>query len=210
MAARPQNGRRTTACIVHSLLEKHDGKPIENTEHSASHEGLRAEQRIDKDPHSHAGQTNHSRLLTKNQISEMALGIRELSKKLAQIRLKLNVRNIFILGKAHDETLIKFTRETTEWILNKNSKYNVYVEDQLEKNHIFDAAGLLEKNQSYRGRLRYWTNELCAQKPQTFDIVLAVRYVRSEHRATTDRHSSAATAPFSMRPGSSNVSFLRS
>lgn len=87
------------------------------------------EQRIDKDPLSQAEQTHHSRLLTKHQISEMALGIRELSKKLAQIRLKLHVRNVFILGKAHDETLIKYTRETAEWVLSKNAKYNVYVDD---------------------------------------------------------------------------------
>ncbi|CAO2655107.1 Nn.00g101710.m01.CDS01 [Neocucurbitaria sp. VM-36] len=174
MGSRPENGRRSTSCIVHALLEKHNGKPIEDTEHSASHEGLAAERRIDKDPHAHSGQTEHSRLLTKNQISEMALGIRDLSKKLAQIRLKLNVRNIFILAKAHDETLIKYTREMTSWILTKSPKYNVYVEDQLEKNHIFDVEGLLGKDPSYRGRLKYWTNELCAKKPQTFDIVLAL------------------------------------
>lgn len=147
---------------------------------------------MDKDPHAHAGQTQHSRLLTKKQISDMALGIRELSKKLAQIRLKLHVKNIFILGKAHDETLIKHSRETADWLLTKDPNYNVYVygrwfvlvlslttrsyvEETLKENKTFDAAGLLEKNPSYEGRLKYWTNELCAKKPQTFDIVLAVR-----------------------------------
>ena len=82
---------------------------------------------MDKDPHAHAEQTQHSRLLTKKQISDMALGIRELSKKLAQIRLKLHVKNIFILGKAHDETLIKHSRETADWLLTKDANYNVYV-----------------------------------------------------------------------------------
>ncbi len=82
---------------------------------------------MDKDPQSKDEQAHHSRLLTKNQISQMALGIRELSKKLAQIRLKLNVRNVFILGKAHDETLIKYTREVAEWVLAKDQSYNVYV-----------------------------------------------------------------------------------
>jgi hypothetical protein len=52
---------------------------------------------------------------------------------------------------------------------------NSYVEKTMEDNKTFDAAGLLKKNPSYEGRLKYWTNELCAQKPQTFDIVLAVR-----------------------------------
>jgi hypothetical protein len=104
----------------------------------------------------------------------MAFGIRELSKKLAQIRIKLHVRNIFILAKAHDETLIKHTRETTDWLLTKDSRYKVYVEETLSENKLFDAEGLLKKNSGYEGRLKFWTNELCAEKPHTFDIVLAV------------------------------------
>lgn len=104
----------------------------------------------------------------------MAFGIRELSKKLAQIRLKLHVRNIFILAKAHDETLIKHTRETVDWLLTKNSKYKVYVEETLENNKLFDAKDLLKKHPEYEGRLKFWTNELCHNKPQTFDIALAV------------------------------------
>jgi NAD+ kinase len=122
---RPQNSRRSTACIVHSLLEKQDGVQMED--HDASYEGLAQERRMDKDPHAHAEQTQHSRLLTKKQISDMAFGIRELSKKLAQIRLKLHVRNIFILGKAHDETLIKYSREAADWLLAKETGYTVYV-----------------------------------------------------------------------------------
>lgn len=122
---RPDNQRRKTQCFVHTLLEKHDGIPAKDQ--SVSYEGLAQEKRMDKDPHSHAEQSHHSRLLTKKQISDMAFGIRELSKKLAQIRLKLYVRNVFILGKAHDETLIQHSRETTEWLLTKNSEYRVCV-----------------------------------------------------------------------------------
>ena len=162
-------------------------------DHSASYEGLSQERRVDKDPHAQADQTHHSRLLTKKEISDMAFGIRELSKKLSQIRLKLHVKNIFILGKAHDEALIKNSRETTDWLLTKDSNYTVYVQNRskvctrltrssyveqtLRDNKVFDAAGLLDKNPSYQGRLKYWTNEMCTQKPQTFDIVLAVRCI---------------------------------
>tara|TARA_R110002003_G_scaffold502_5_gene20084 strand:- start:10721 stop:11215 length:495 start_codon:yes stop_codon:yes gene_type:complete len=121
---RPGNGRRSTACIVHSLLEKHDG--VKTDDYAASYETLAQEKRLDKDPHSHAEQTQHSRLLTKKQISDMAFGIRELSQKLQQIRLKLHVKNVFIIGKAHDNTLVKHSRETTEWLLTKNENYNVY------------------------------------------------------------------------------------
>ncbi|KAF3031995.1 hypothetical protein E8E12_000769 [Didymella heteroderae] len=172
MSARPGNDRRNTSCIVHELLERQEGVP--SRDHDQSYEGLAQERLMDKDPHSHAEETQHSRLLTKKQISDMAFGIRELSKKLAQIRLKLHVKNIFILGKAHDESLIKNTRETTDWLLTKDPGYRVYVEHTLEDNKIFDKKGMLQKNPSYEGRLKFWTNELCDQKPQTFDIVLAL------------------------------------
>ncbi|KAF1357428.1 NAD+ kinase [Lizonia empirigonia] len=172
MSARPGNDRRGTSCIVHTLLEKQEGVPAQ--QQPASYEGLAQERLMDKDPHAHADETQHSRLLTKKQISDMAFGIRELSKKLAQIRLKFHVKNIFILGKAHDEDLIKNTRETADWLLTKDPAHKVYVEHTLEDNKIFDAKGLIEKNPSYEGRLKFWTDELCEQKPQTFDIVLAL------------------------------------
>jgi NAD+ kinase len=122
-SSRPGSSRRSTECIVHTLLAKHDGIRVED--HALSHEGLAQERRVDKDPHSNAGHTQHSRLLTKTQISDMAFGIRELSKKLSQIRLKLHVKNIFILGKAHDETLIKHSRDVADWLLTKDAQYKV-------------------------------------------------------------------------------------
>lgn len=48
-----------------------------------------------------------------------------------------------------------------------------YVEQTLKDNNIFDTAGLLEKD-GVKNRLKFWTNEMCAERPQTFDIVLAV------------------------------------
>ena len=60
-----------------------------------------------------------SRLLTKNQLSDMAFGIRELSKKLSHFKVKLKVRRVFLLTKAHDATLIKHTREVAHWLLSK-------------------------------------------------------------------------------------------
>ncbi|KAF2734511.1 ATP-NAD kinase [Polyplosphaeria fusca] len=167
-AMRPVAVRQKTQCFVHALLEKHGGSVT--MKEPDPYEGLAQERLMDKDPHNHSDQSQHSRLLTKKQISDMAFGIRELSKKLAQIRLKLNVRNVFILSKAHDESLISHARETTDWLLTKGD-YRVYVEDTLEHNKIFDVEGLLAKNPQYKGRLRFWNNELCAQKPQTFDIL---------------------------------------
>jgi NAD+ kinase len=132
----------------------------------------------------------NSRLLTKSQLSEMAWGVRELSKRLGSIRLKLKVRNVFILTKAHDEDLIGNTRDVVRWLLSSEQevRYNVYVEDKMKSNKKFNAPGLLEdvqKEFSQNGetngegkrverRLRYWTNELCRERPHTFDLIITL------------------------------------
>ena len=55
--------------------------------------------------------------------------------------------------------------------------HDSYVEKTLEKNHLFDAKGLLQKEPSYEGRLKYWTNELCREHPQTFDFIVTVSFL---------------------------------
>ena len=135
----------------------------------------------------HAG---HSRLLTKKQLSDMAWGVRELSKRLGSVRLKLKVRNVFLLTKAHDESLICNTREVTKWLLSpeREVRYTVYVEDNLKENRNFNAKGLLaDLEKLYQGqqeqhdgakktdrRLRFWNNEMCRTRPHTFDFVVTL------------------------------------
>ena len=70
----------------------------------------------------------HSRLLTKKHLSDMTWGVRELSKKLGSLRLRLKVKTVFILTKAHDEDLIGYTRKVVEWLLSmeRGSPYIVY------------------------------------------------------------------------------------
>jgi NAD+ kinase len=168
-----------TQCVVHSLLDEHKDKfQISYDKAQQSYEGLAQERQADKDPNGDAHNVNeqNSRLLTKKQISDMAFGIRELAKRLAHIRLKMNVRNVFILTKAHDENLIRNAREVTEWLMKYNKDYRVYVEDTLEKNKTFDAESLVASKESYKGRLKFWNNELCKKRPQTFDIILCVRW----------------------------------
>lgn len=132
----------------------------------------------------------HSRLLTKKQLSDMAWGVRELSKRLGSIRLKLKVKTVFLLTKAHDETLIWNTREVAKWLLNpdRQVRYTVWVENTLKANKKFDAQGLLaeleeeyaQKSDDQNGekslerRLRYWNNEMCRTRPHTFDFVVTL------------------------------------
>ena len=178
---RPSHKRQKTGCFVHSLLES----KVKAGHYTPNQEGLSQGQPSDKEhpmlektdaePNEHH---RHSRLLTKKQLSDMAVGIRELSKKLGHIRLKLKVRNVFLLTKAHDQALIAKTRDMAEWLLrHKNPDghlYTVWVENTMERNKIFNAEGIIAKDPSYADRLKYWTTELCAKKPHMFEICIAL------------------------------------
>lgn len=122
-------------------------------------------------------QATHSRLLTKKQLSDMALSVRSLAKKLSTLKVKLQIRRVFLLTKAHDKTLIAKTREVTRWLLSKDRDvdYIVYVENTMKENKVFNAAGLVaEDPESYGSRLKYWDNELAKRKPHTFDFVVTL------------------------------------
>jgi len=112
-----------TSCFVHQVLDEHKERDGTLT---PSIEAVNAERKQDKDPEGNdPSQHTQSRLLTKRQLSEMALGIRELAKKLAHLQLKLKVKNIFILAKAHDQTLIRYTRKLSGWLLEEDEHHNV-------------------------------------------------------------------------------------
>lgn len=174
---RPSSKRLKTGCFVHALLEE----KMQAGHWTPNSEGKAQVQPSDKDaatpPHAPEGHTQ-SRLLTKQQLSDMAYGIRELSKKLGHIRLKLRVRNVFLLTKAHDQTLIAKTRDVTEWLLGQKNPdghhYTVWVENTMQHNEKFDADGIIAQDPTYKSRLKYWTNELCAKKPHTFEVCIAL------------------------------------
>ncbi|KAI9882152.1 MAG: hypothetical protein M1823_006103 [Watsoniomyces obsoletus] len=176
---------KNTACFIHTLLEgQHPrlnpkGQPPQQLLHRVvNHLQDDVETQSLMDGHRPDGQeaSTHSRLLTKRQLSDMAWGVRELSKHLGGIRMKLHVRRVFILTKARDEALIHNTRELARWLLalERETPYTVYVEEILERNPKFDAAGLVAENPSVEGRLKYWNNEMCLRQPQLFDFVVTL------------------------------------
>ncbi|KAI1767442.1 ATP-NAD kinase-domain-containing protein [Hypoxylon sp. FL1150] len=141
---------------------------------------------------SHDHHNLNSRLLTKKQLTDMAWGVRELSRRLGSVRLKFQARSIFLLTKAYDQDLIPKTREVAKWLLSKDRdvRYTVYVEENLKNSEDFDAVGLLQEiYQEYAdagladgnasksaidGRLRFWTEKMCHKRPQTFDFVITL------------------------------------
>jgi NAD+ kinase len=106
---------------VHSILDEHrttDGS-------SKLHQIVDMATQTTHPTHLQVQTHRDSRVLSKKQLSDMAFGIRELSKNLAHMKLKLKVQNIFILGKAHDDTVVILTREIACWLLDNNKNHRV-------------------------------------------------------------------------------------
>ncbi|KAH6648969.1 ATP-NAD kinase [Truncatella angustata] len=134
----------------------------------------------------------HSRLLTKKQLSDMAWGVRELSRRLGSVRLRFKAKSIFILTKVYDADLIPKTREVTKWLLSpeRDVRYTVYLEDSIKENKKFNMPGLLEElrkeyidaeemepdapKNALDKRLRYWNVQMCRSRPHTFDFVVSL------------------------------------
>ncbi|KAG5915159.1 hypothetical protein E4U42_000115 [Claviceps africana] len=134
----------------------------------------------------------HSRMLTKKQLSDMAWGVRELSRRLSSMKIRFRVRSIFLLTKIYDQDLIPKTREVTKWLLDKERdvSYVVYVQDKLKTNRKFDVAGIVDDvAQAYAAepgvdlaaaregvarRLRYWDESMCKSRPHMFDFVITL------------------------------------
>lgn len=116
---------------------------------------------------------SHSRLV------QTATGVREVSKQLQRRPIKRAVRNVMIVTKARDNTLVVLTRELAQWLM-QTPRYgsdlgvNVYVDAKLRGSKRFDAAGLVAENPRYQHMLKYWTPDLCWSQPEKFDLVLTL------------------------------------
>lgn len=134
-----------------------------------------------------------SRMLTKKQLSDMAWGVRELSRRLSSMRIRVRVKTILILTKIYDQDLIPNTREIVSWLLgaDRDVKYSVFVQDMLRDNKKFNLEGLvddiakkyMEKDGSLteeqvrddiKKRLRFWNEEMCRQRPHMFDFLITL------------------------------------
>ena len=116
---------------------------------------------------------SHSRLV------QTATGVREVSKQLQRRPIKRAVKNVMIVTKARDNSLVRLTREVALWLLStprygSDLGVNVYVDAQLRNSKRFDAAGLLQFEPRFRDMLHYWTPDLCWTAPEKFDLVITL------------------------------------
>ncbi|KAJ5721468.1 uncharacterized protein N7483_009402 [Penicillium malachiteum] len=116
---------------------------------------------------------SHSRLV------QTATGVREVSKQLQRRPIKRAVRNVMIVTKARDNSLVLLTRQLAEWLLStprygSDLGVNVYVDAKLRNSKRFDAPGLLQKEPRFTQMLHFWTPDLCWTSPDKFDLVLTL------------------------------------
>ncbi|KAL4887374.1 ATP-NAD kinase-like domain-containing protein [Aspergillus karnatakaensis] len=184
-----------TACFVHSLIAgegltparianfriSEDKSKLEAdiVNDSAIHDAAIVEEDEDEGPLTRPKSPKNeveSRHLTKKQLSDMAWNVRNLSKKLDSIRLKLNVKTIFLVTKAGDESVIDSTREVTKWLLSKDrgTEYVLYVENKLRVDPEFDYEGLLKEEPSVKEQLKFWDTKLATEEAHLFDFVVTL------------------------------------
>ena len=118
-------------------------------------------------------QLSHSRLM------QTAVSVREVSRQLQRRSTKQAVKNVMIVTKARDNTLVELTKQLTEWLLvtpryGKDVGVNVYVDSKLRKSKRFDAEGLVAQDSRFDAMLRYWTPGLCWTSPELFDLVITL------------------------------------
>jgi len=118
-------------------------------------------------------QLSHSRLM------QTAASVREVSRQLQRRPLKRAVRNIMVITKARDNTLVTLTRELAQWLLStprygKDLGVNVWVDSKLRKSKRFDVESLLAQDERFKDMLRFWTPALCLEQPELFDLVITL------------------------------------
>ena len=127
----PDTPARLTQCQVHQLLECQRRVRRGNDARDAAQSVAAEQDRVRRlRPSDAEGQRQiRSRLMSKKQLQDMAVGVKELSKRLGSVRQKLNVRTVFLLTKKYDESLVGKTRELVEWLLKaeKDRPYTVWV-----------------------------------------------------------------------------------
>ncbi|EWC44176.1 hypothetical protein DRE_07001 [Drechslerella stenobrocha 248] len=117
--------------------------------------------------------------MTHSEYLKTATSVREISRQLNRRTIKSAVKNVLIVTKARDNSLVVLTREVASWLM-KTPRYgsksgvNVYVDKKLSISKRFDADGLVRENPEFEGKLRYWTPEMCYSSPDSFDLVLTL------------------------------------
>ena len=111
-----------------------------------------------------------------------AVGVREISKKLGQARIKSAMETVLIVTKPGDSKLISLTKELAIYLITtprygKDYGVTVYIDKSLKNSNKFDYEELIKSSPIIKEHLKFWTPELCAARPEIFNFVLTVSKV---------------------------------
>lgn len=160
--------RSRSSCFIHSHLEAY-----QDTGDNRVNGPLECNR---NNPVERIVEQNIPPFMSKSELSDMVLGVGELSKRFSNMRIKIKVKTVMILTKTYDKSLIKHTRKLAEWMLSpeRGKNYIVYIDSVFKDTPELDIAGFFEQYPQYKSRIHWWDAELCATKPHTFDMVLTL------------------------------------
>ncbi|KAI5811107.1 ATP-NAD kinase-like domain-containing protein [Peziza echinospora] len=165
--ASSRHSYNSSSCFVHALLEAQ--RAAEAGSICEIDEELHKNEELGPDP------GIASRTLTKIQLTDLALGVRELSKRFVSMEIRMKVKTFFLLTKPREKDLTQYTREVIYWLLsNEKEQYIVYIDEKLKGCEELDTDGLIKENPTFANRIHYWTPELCVKRPHTFDFVITL------------------------------------
>lgn len=108
------------------------------------------------------------------QLSSTAYGVRMLSRDISNTKVELEVENLLIVTKKHDNSLIYLTRELVEWVLIHFPKITVYVGKEFIDSKKFGAEDIYKDSKCRERRIKYWDKEFVAEHDNFFDLILTL------------------------------------
>ncbi|CAG8490786.1 5106_t:CDS:2, partial [Diversispora eburnea] len=114
-----------------------------------------------------------------SNLAETAVSVRELSKKLGQAQIQIGMQTVMIVTKPGNLRLVNLTRKLAIYLITtprfgKDHGVTVYVDKALKDVKQFDFQGILEEKPLAKDYLKFWTKELCAERPEIFNFVLTL------------------------------------
>ncbi|KAG4306087.1 hypothetical protein PORY_000075 [Pneumocystis oryctolagi] len=108
--------------------------------------------------------------------SDMVFNMKKLSVN--DTRIMLQIKNILVITKTHDKSLILLTRKLVIWLLsyqsNLEEKYSVYIDSIFKDYDAFDSENIIKSNKFFKDYLKYWTFELCRDNASLFDFIITL------------------------------------
>lgn len=111
---------------------------------------------------------------SQQQLSQTAQDVRLLTKNLSKTTVKLEARNVLIVTKARDNSLVYLTREMTEWLLLNYKNLTVYVDYHLEDSKRFNAQSLVKDIPRAKAALKYWDKPFVSEHYAMIDLVITL------------------------------------